>query len=130
MPTALQRSQGGKNAASAMTAEERRERGKRAVTLRWQRAREQRAMQEKLQQELPGPSPYLVAKNDPGRRWSQSLHNLLVLMRSVREYAGGDILLLTMQWSPEARLTYRRQLQAVHAMLETWIAALAVEGKE
>lgn len=82
-------------------------------------------LQSRKQEEvLPGPNPYQVAHGDPARRWSKSVHDLLVLMRSVRENAGGDILRLTRQWSPAARHSYGEQLQEICATLELWITAL------
>lgn len=78
----------------------------------------------KQQEALPGPNPYQAAHGDPARRWSKSVHDLLVLMRSVRENAGGDILCLTRQWSPAARQSYCEQLQDICTTLELWIVAL------
>lgn len=83
------------------------------------------ALQSRKQEEiLPGPNPYHVARDDPARRWSKSVHDLLVLMRGVRENADGDILRLTRRWSPAARQSYRDQLQTICATLEMWIVAL------
>ena len=78
---------------------------------------------------LPGRNPYQVARDDPARLWSKSVHDLLVLMRSVRENAGGDIVMLTSQWSVKARESYRVQLQAIHATLAQWISVLQ-EGQD
>ena len=85
---------------------------------------QQRQAKEQL---LPGANPYKIAQDDPARRWSKSVHDLLVLMRSVRENAGGDITVLTRKWSRAARYSYRQQLQDIHITIDLWIHALAVE---
>ena len=78
---------------------------------------------------LPGKSPHQMAHEDPARRWMKSLHDLYVLMNSVRHFAG-DLRTLTETWSPAYRTQSAVELRRIGAVLQEWIATLEEHSHE
>lgn len=72
-----------------------------------------------------GPTPQEQAKNDPGVRWSASLHKLYVFMTSTRDHGG--IAKLARKWRDKTKAEYVVELRRIRGELQKWINAL--EGK-
>lgn len=69
-----------------------------------------------------GPSPKEVARTDPERRWHKLMHDIYMVMNSIRDIGG--MTNLTKSWAEDARDDYANELREIIARFQEWVKEL------
>lgn len=69
-----------------------------------------------------GPSPKEAAKNSAAARWTKLMHDIYMVMNSIRD--NGGVTKITKEWSDEEKAKYSKELGQIVERFKGWITEL------